>query len=399
MLQVIGRKLLPAAITVAAAALALGASFAAHAQGKPPIKLGLITPMTGVLGSYGQMQNLLARLAVEDVNAKGGVNGSQIAMDTGDAQMDPGQAVILFRKYANDGAFGVIGPISGTQWETVTPVANQIGMPAINANATKPGITVRPWTLRLHPSDDSLLPDGFKKFLAAYPKTKRVVIVADIREASSASSAETYEKLAKEAGIQVLETVEFSTRSTDLSPVAIKVRGHNPDAILSAAFLPQALLLAKEFGVQGIKAPVLNSSLIWPGPFVNLVGENGRTWHTIGFSTDDRGAPGMGNFELHQSVVKRIRERADPKMGVPANIANWTVGYDAVLLYADIMRRNGIDGSTDPKKAREIIKNEFAKLKTFSGVYNYTIRDSGDGYIPASLLIHDPERKAWRFAN
>jgi branched-chain amino acid transport system substrate-binding protein len=51
-------------------------------------------------------------MAVEDINAKGGINGSPLAIDIGDAQVDPGQAVLLFRKYVNDGYLGVIGPMT-----------------------------------------------------------------------------------------------------------------------------------------------------------------------------------------------------------------------------------------------------------------------------------------------
>ena len=84
-------------------------------------------------------------------------------------------------------------------------------------------------------------------------------------------------------------------------------------------------------------------------------------------------------------------------MGTPPNVANWAIGYDAVLLYADIMRRTGIDGNTDPKKARETIKNEFVKLKSFSGAYKYTMRESGDGYIQGSILAADTANKVWKF--
>jgi branched-chain amino acid transport system substrate-binding protein len=371
----------------------------AGAQQKPPIKLGLISPLSGPFASLGKLQEVLVKMAVEDVNAKGLINGSRLELEAGDSQLDPGQAVLLFRKFANEGFFGVVGPMTGTQWETVAPIANQINMPAVAANATKPGITVRPWSLRLTSTDDMMLPDGMKTFLKLYPKTKKVVIVADVREASSKAAAEMFEKLAKESGLQVAEVVEFSTRATDMSPVAIKVKSHNPDAVLSTAFLAQALLLAKEFTAQGVKVPVLNAAFIWSSPFITMVGENGRNWHTIGFSTNDGGAPGRSDLELHRSVVKRAQQRADPSLGTPLNVANFEVGYDVVLLYADIMRRNGIDGSTDPKKAREIIKNEFMKMKSFKGVYDYTIRDTGDSYLPFTILVPDIDRKVWKFPN
>ena len=66
-------------------------------------------------------------------------------------------------------------------------------------------------------------------------------------------------------------------------------------------------------------------------------------------------------------------------------------------LYADILRRNGFDGSSDPKKVRETIKNEFLKLKTYSGVNAYTMRDTGDADIKTNALVADVERKVWTY--
>jgi branched-chain amino acid transport system substrate-binding protein len=127
-----------------------------------------------------------------------------------------------------------------------------------------------------------------------------------------------------------------------------------------------------------------------------MVGDLGRNWHVIGWSTNEQGQAGADN-PLYASIVKRVLPKGDAQIGVPPNVANWSLGYDAVLLYADIMRRTGIDGNTDPKKARELIKNEFVKLKTFTGAYKYTMRDTGDAHIPATVLIADVEKKQWKF--
>ena len=375
-------------------ALGVGVGFA---QSKPPIKIGAITALTGPFAGYGKIQDMHLKLAIEDINAKGGVNGSLFQLEVGDAQADPAQSVTLFRKFEGEGYFGVVGPLTGTQWETVSALANQINMPSISVNATKPGITIKPWTLRLHPADDTLMPDGVKDFLKAYPKVKKVVIVADVREASSKASADAYLALAKQNGLEVLETVEFSSRATDLSAAVIQIKGVNPDAIFSAAFPPQAMLLAKDMNTQGVKVPVLNTSILWAGPFINMVGELGRNWHVIGFSTNDASPEGYSDPVLYSSIVKRILAKADPTLGVPPNMSNWAMGYDAIMLYADIMKRNGIDGKTDPKKAREIIKNEFAKLKTFSGVFKYNMRETGDSNVPATVLIADVDHKVWKF--
>jgi branched-chain amino acid transport system substrate-binding protein len=379
---------------IAAAALTLGGN--ALAQAKPPIKLGLITPLTGPLASYGKAQEMVIKLAIEDVNAKGGVNGSLLVLDAQDSSTDPGQAVLLFRKFAGENYFGVIGPMTGTQWETVSPLANRIQMPAISVNAIKPGITVKPWTIRLQPPDDSLMPDGMKEFLKAYPKIKKVVIMADVREASSKASADAYAVLAKQNGIEVLDTVEFSSRATDFSAAAIQIKSRNPDAILAAAFPAQAILIAKDLATQAVNVPVLNTSILWTGPFINNVGAIGRNWHVIGFSTNETGPLGT-NPAVYKSLVERAQQHADASIGVPFNFCNWGVSYDAVLLYAELIKRLGMDGNTDVTKARQAIKDEFTKLKAFTGAHRYTFRDTGDAYIGATVLAADVDRKVWKY--
>jgi branched-chain amino acid transport system substrate-binding protein len=382
-----------AAITLA---LILGQGSALAQSQKPPVKLGLITPLTGPLASYGKAQEMVMKLAVEDVNAKGGINGSPLQLDVQDSSTDPGQAVLLFRKFAGEGYFAVLGPMTGTQWETVSPLANRIQMPAISVNAVKPGITVRPWTIRLQPADDTLMPEGVKAFLRAFPKTKKVVIMADVREASSKASADAYAALAKQNGLEVLDTVEFSSRATDFSAAAIQTKSRNPDAILAAAFPAQAMLIAKDLKTQGVNVPVLNTSILWTGPFINNVGDVGRNWHVIGFSTNDAGPPGS-DPAVYKSLVERAMKRADASIGLPFNVANWGVSHDGVLMFADIARRLQLDGATDATKAREAIRGEFMKIKDFTGAHKYTFRDTGDAHIPGNVLAPDVDAKVWKY--
>ena len=55
--------------------------------------------------------------------------------------------------------------------------------------------------------------------------------------------------------------------------------------------------------------------------------------------------------------------------------------------------------NTDPKVAREAIKNEFMKIKTFKGIQSYVMRDTGDMHIPGRALVADTTKNEWRFAD
>lgn len=395
-MQRMNRRSAIAGLAAATAVAAAIAAVPAGAQQKPPIKIGHIAIMTGPAGSYGQLQKIIVDIAVEDINASGGINGSKVEVTTEDSQLDPAQAVLLFRKLHGAGAVAVLGPMSGTQWETVSPLANQMKFPAITANASKPGITVKPWTIRLGPADDTAVPQGIGAFLKKYPNVKSVVITADVREASGKAAAELYQQAAKAHNLKVLDTVEFSTRTTDVSPIALKIKSLNPDAVFVVALIPQGLLLAKEFAIQGFTKPVLANSIIWPGNFVSAVGEAGKNWHTIGYSTN---AKVPGDNERYKSVAARFVERASKTPALGTNIANNTVAYDIMMLYADILRRRGVDGSTDVAKAREVIREEFEKLKEFRGLNVYKMRDTGDGDVPHGILMPDVAKKEWKFAD
>jgi len=387
-----------AAAGLVAGGLAAGLVVAAPAaaQTKPPIKIGHLAIMTGPAGAYGQLQKIILDIGVEDINAAGGINGSKVELLTEDTQLDPAQAVLLFRKLMAANAVAVIGPMSGTQWETVSPLANQLKFPAITANASKPGITVKPWTIRLGPADDTALPQGVEAFTKKYPNVKKVVITADVREASGKAAAELFQEAAKKHKLEVLEVVEFSTRTTDVSPIALKIKSANPDAVFFVGLIPQGLLLAKEFAIQGFTKPVLANSIIWPGNFVSAVGEAGKNWHTIGYSTN---ASAPGDNERYKSVAARFIERAGKVAGLGTNVSNNTVAYDILMLYADILKRRGIDGSTDIAKAREAVMEEFVKLKEFRGLNPYKMRDTGDGDVQHRILMPDVANKAWKFAD
>ena len=95
------------------------------------IKIGYLTPLSGRGATYGQLQQIAINMAVEEINNKGGINGSLIELLTQDDAMDPQQAVTQYRKLASENVFAIFGPYSGATWETVTPIANQLKIPTI----------------------------------------------------------------------------------------------------------------------------------------------------------------------------------------------------------------------------------------------------------------------------
>ena len=76
-------------------------------------------------------------MAIDDVNRAGGVNGSPIELVIDDYQGLAEQAVLLFRRHVADGVVASLGPISGTTWESVAPLANSMKAPVLNWTALR----------------------------------------------------------------------------------------------------------------------------------------------------------------------------------------------------------------------------------------------------------------------
>jgi branched-chain amino acid transport system substrate-binding protein len=382
-------------------ALALATSVVS-AQEKPPIKLAHTAPLSGIIAQTGQLQAMAVDLSVADVNAAGGINGSKLEIVRYDDQLKPDQAVLRIREAIGAGAVGIIGPVSGTQWETAAPLVNQLKFPAININASKPGITVRPWALRIANNDGTGMPEVLADFVKHYPNVKKVVVMGDVREASGKAAVALWADLAKARGIEVLDTIAYTTGTTDFSPTALKVKELKPDAILLSTVAPDALRLGRELQAQGVHVPVLANSLIWPGTLpqalTKTIGKDAALWHTAADSTNDFST---GDQVLYKKFVQRYTDLVmkDSAMAQfpPPNVANATQAYDVVSIVADILRKKGVDGNTPPEKAREALKDGFMELKSFVGLNKYEIRDNGDAYLPTRAVHVDPARSMWVF--
>jgi ABC-type branched-subunit amino acid transport system substrate-binding protein len=334
---------------------------------------------------------------VNDINAAGGINGSRLELKVEDDQLAPPQSVLLFRKHVSDGAMIVLGPISGTSWENVAPIANAMRCPAINSNALKPGISRKPYAIRIHPPDDSMIVEGIAEFQKVFPDARRIAVAGDMQEASGAAGVEEFTKAAKARGLTLLETVGYQTRTTDFSPSVIKIRGLNPDALFVSSLGPTSLALVKELETQGFDKPILVNALVWAGgAFIHAVGSAGRRLYTLGFASND---VGQGNPKHDAFAPRYLKFAAETtSLPQPVNVCNAGLTYDTVMLVAHLMRENKIDGTTDIAKAREMLKDAIASLKEWDGIHRIRMRDTGDGHIQTHLMRANIEAKRWEFA-
>ncbi|MEK1913976.1 MAG: ABC transporter substrate-binding protein, partial [Pseudomonas chlororaphis] len=119
------------------------AGVASHSFAADTIKIGIAGPKTGPVAQYGDMQFSGAKMAIEQINAKGGVDGKQLQAVEYDDACDPKQAVAVANKVVNDGVKFVIGHLCSSSTQPASDIYEDEGVVMITPAATSPDITTR----------------------------------------------------------------------------------------------------------------------------------------------------------------------------------------------------------------------------------------------------------------
>ncbi len=366
-----------------------------EAQTKPPIKVGSIMPLTGFGAAYGQQWRMAIELAIDDLNEKG-INGSKLEIEFKDDQVNPQQAILLYRAMANSDVRFVIGPNFSTTFEVVAPLAAGLKVPTISAGgAVKPGLAVRPWALRLSSADGTLIPEGMAEFVKKYPDVKTIVIAGDVKDAASAGAMQVFQQVASKLGLKVASVVEFNTKVTDFSPYATRIRGIEADAVALCAAGPTALNFINELQAQSYSKPIIVPPVALGG---SLAAELGATKSTV-FSMYSESNEPSGN-KVRDEFLKRFLERTKsiPSLPQPGSGVSAMLAYNAVLAIGNVMRELGIDGNTPVAEARQKIMTRLNEPKPLQGYESFTMLESGDSAQKAHLLRVDSQKRMWVYA-
>lgn len=357
-----------------------------------PIKVAHIAPFSGAFSPYGIGQGIAAKLALEDINGSGGINGRPLELVVFDSPFNPQQAVTGLRKVAEqDKVFAVVGPFSSSEVEAAAPIANQLQIPLIAAAATKPGIIQpnRPWAFRYVELDETAFPvavDGFKK---VYPNAKTIVITGDVKDAVYEYSLRNlWPRVFKEKGLELKDTLDFERGMTDFSGLVTKIKGMNTDAVGVTGNIGEIALLAKELERQGVKKPTITGFGTEMAPLLATVGSAAEGWVGPRHSTPDNTDPLFQKFlPRFNDLIKAENVKIDQVSLEPAT-------YDVLMILAEIMRQSNITPETNLQQARTAIREGFGKVKDRKGLFG-TVSVGADGETHWTPFIHVARNGKW----
>lgn len=189
----------------------------AFAQGKEPVKLAMLVPITGASATEGGYFIKAIDMALEQINAKGGINGQPVELLKIDNQSsNPGALNSLNKAVNEDKVLAIVGPVKSTQILAISDAVVEAGVPMMiggtNATLTKKG---NPWLFRCRP-DDSIAAAAMVKYAKEDLKVTKLGILHD-SDAFGTGGADLVDAGAKEAGLEIVARERYTTKDREFT--------------------------------------------------------------------------------------------------------------------------------------------------------------------------------------
>ena len=263
-------------VTLLLAALSAGAlSVGAQA---PPIRIGFASAMSGPAAITGEGVRWGATLAVEEINAKGGIMGRKLEASFADNKATPGEAVSAVRKLADvDQVDVIIGQTHSGACLGAMPVVKELGVPMVIEACSHPKIRElsgkggNEWTFRVA-LDDEIMAYTFARYMARQGVKSSSVLAMNNDFGRGAAVA--YEAAFKKAGITLVSTEFFDPGQPDYRPVLTRLKRANPETILAVILASDGAPFMRQFRELGLTQKVFSRGSLASAEFLHQVRDN-----------------------------------------------------------------------------------------------------------------------------
>lgn len=345
------------------------------------IKVGVYGDLTGATSSFGQSTKNGVELAVEEINAAGGVNGKKMVIISEDDQGRPEQAkTVVSKLISQDKVEALLGEVASTNSLAAAPVAQEGKIPMITPSSTNPKVTeVGDYISRvcfIDPFQGAVM----AKFSANTLKAKTAAIFGDVNSDYSKGLTQFFKEEFTKLGGKIVAEEAYTQNDPDFKGQLTKIRDLKPDVIYIPGYYSQVGIIAKQARELGMNMPLLGGDG-WDSPELwKLGGAALKNSYISNHYSADNPAPEIQNF------VKAYKAKFNV---VPDSLA--ALAYDAAKVLADAIKRAG---GTEGSKLKDAIN----ATKDFPGVTGkITLDGKRNAVKPAVVLELLPAESKFTF--
>ncbi len=326
------------AVVSAAALLIAGAASAQEVV----VKIGHVGPTSGGIAHLGKDNENGARMAIDELNAKGVTIGGKKAkfeLLAEDDAGDPKQGTAVAQKLVDSKVNGVIGHLNSGTTIPASKIYSDAGIPQISPSATNPKYTRNGYKTAFRVvADDAQLGGTLGRYAVKELKAKSVAVIDD-RTAYGQGVAEEFAKSVKASGGTIAEQQFTTDKATDFTAILTAIKAKNPDVVFYGGMDAVAGPMIRQMKQLGINAKFMGGDGICSGELPKLAAgamADGQVVCAEAGGVDDSGKPALEKF------------KADFKKKFGADVQIYApYVYDATMVMADAMVRAG---SADPAK-------------------------------------------------
>ena len=256
--------------TTAAAAAATGSlAMPSVLRAAGAVKLGVLHPVSGALSYSGTQGRLGAIMAIEEINAAGGIKslgGAKIDAVLGDARSTPEGGTAEVEKMNSDGVSCIVGGYASNICLATTQAAARYELPYVVDVGVADGIVTRGLknTFRFGPGFGVIAKtalDNLVKINDAAGKPAKTVMIVHEDSLFGSGLAKLLNAQLPEKGFQVLETIPHPTPNRDFNNIVLKIKAQNPDIVIPADYYNEYVLLARTMPQQKVRPKAIYSVL------------------------------------------------------------------------------------------------------------------------------------------
>jgi branched-chain amino acid transport system substrate-binding protein len=325
------------------------ASATAGAEGE--IVIGEYGSLTGSEATFGQSTHNGIMLAVDELNAAGGVNGRKIKVITEDDQSKAEEAANAVTKLiSQNNVIAVIGEVASSNSLAAAPICQSGKVPMITPSSTNPKVTeVGDYIFRMC-FIDPYQGEAMANYLSRQVGMKKAAILIDVKSDYSTGLAAYFERTFLANGGQITIKASYAKGDSDFRSQLTSIKGTNPEVIFVPGYYNDIGQIAIQARDLGMNQPLAGGDG-WESPKLIEIGGKALEgcFYSNHYHVDDP-SPAVREF------VQKYEERFGAK---PDSLA--ALGYDSTRVLADAIKRAG---TTDGPKLRDAI----AATKGFSGV-------------------------------
>jgi branched-chain amino acid transport system substrate-binding protein len=350
--------------------LAPGFTGCKKSGGGDVIKVGEYASLTGQEASFGQMSHHGTELAMDELNARGGVLGKKLALLTEDNQSKQGESKTCADKLiSRDGVIALLGEASSGRSLEAAPICQEEKIPMIAPSSVDPKVTETGNYIFRVCFISSFQAKVMAKFALGTLKLKNVAMLTDVGLPYSVGMAEYFKPAFLAGGGKIIAEQNYTRGSTDFRAQLTAIRAAKPEGIFVPGYYTEAGLICRQAKELGMNVPIFGGDGWESAKLVEIGGEAVEgTFFSTHFSPKQKSA-------AVQEFTKKFTDRYKVEPDAMA-----ALGYDSALLLADAIKRAG---TTDGPKLREAL----AATKDFPGITgSITIDKDRNASKPAVIL-------------